>query len=185
MISERGFPGSSTEAHCHPPSPQGAGVGRASTRGHHPPASAGVRARTAPPRRPPGRGGMSSTVRSWRWARSPTGDTSPRTVQALCPSRCLATVTRPHHPPRTLPSGVGASSWVSRRVTGRWLLPLRDLGEGDHLCRSLAVQPFPIAFRTELRQGKPQGSCRWLASPPHCFGFRPSSRAIWICRSLR
>ena len=78
----------------------------------------------------------------------------------------LATVTRPHHPPRTLPSGVGASSWVSRRVAGRWLLPLRDLGEGDHLCRSLAVQPFPIAFRTELRQGKPPGLLPMVGESP-------------------
>jgi len=43
---------------------------------------------------------------------------------------------------------------VSGLVAGRWLLPLRDLGEGDHLRRSLAVEPLPIAFRNELRQGK-------------------------------
>src|SRR6266851_4610338 len=33
--------------------------------------------------------------------------------------------------------------------------------------------------------GSFQGSCRWVASPPNFFGFKPSSRAIWICRSLR
>jgi hypothetical protein len=37
------------------------------------------------------------------------------------------------------------------------LLPLRDLGEGDHLRRSLAVKPFPIALRNELREGELPG----------------------------
>jgi hypothetical protein len=30
------------------------------------------------------------------------------------------------------------------------LLPLRDLGEGDDLRRSLAMKPFLVAFRNEL-----------------------------------
>jgi hypothetical protein len=34
------------------------------------------------------------------------------------------------------------------------LLPFRDLGERDHLRRSLAVEPFLIAFRNELREGQ-------------------------------
>jgi hypothetical protein len=37
------------------------------------------------------------------------------------------------------------------------LLPLRDLGERDHLRRSLAAEPILIAFRNELREGKLPG----------------------------
>ena len=31
------------------------------------------------------------------------------------------------------------------------------------------------------RSGIFQGSCLWFANPPNFLGFKPSSRAIWIC----
>ena len=40
-------------------------------------------------------------------------------------------------------------------------------------------------FAMNSGRGSFQGSCRWVASPPNFFGFNPSSRAIWIGRSLR
>src|SRR6266851_8295561 len=49
-------------------------------------------------------------------------------------------------------SCVGAFPWVSGPVAGRLLLPLRDLGKGDHLRRSLAVKPLHVALGNELRE---------------------------------
>ncbi len=47
---------------------------------------------------------------------------------------------------------VGAFSWVSGRVAGRLLVPLRGLGEGNHLCRSFPMKPFDVALGNELRE---------------------------------
>jgi hypothetical protein len=46
------------------------------------------------------------------------------------------------------------------------LLPLRDLGEGDHLRQSLAVEPFPRAFRNELWEGKLPGLLPMVGKSP-------------------
>lgn len=60
---------------------------------------------------------------------------------------------------------VGAFSWVSGCVAGRWLLPLRDFGEGDDLRRSLAVKPFPVAFRNELWERELPGLLPMVGEP--------------------
>jgi hypothetical protein len=46
---------------------------------------------------------------------------------------------------------------MSRLVAGQLLLPLRDLGAGDHLHRSLAVQLLLVTRRNARRQGKLPG----------------------------
>jgi len=63
------------------------------------------------------------------------------------------------------PSCVGAFSWVSGRVAGGLLLPLRDLGKGNDLHRSLPMKAFPVALRNELRQGELPGLLPVVGEP--------------------
>src|SRR6266849_5921408 len=73
---------------------------------------------------------------------------------------------RPRVPPGSFPGRrVGACAWRSRLVAGRWLLSLRDLGEGDHLRRSLAMKPFPVALRNKLREGELPGLLPMVGEP--------------------
>jgi hypothetical protein len=74
---------------------------------------------------------------------------------------------------RSVRSCVGAWSWVSGLIAGRLLLPLRDLGEGDHLRRSLTVEPFPIAFRNELWEGKLPGLLPMVGEPAKFLRVQP------------
>jgi hypothetical protein len=55
---------------------------------------------------------------------------------------------------------------VSDLVTGRLLLPLRDLGEGDDLGRSFPMKPFHIAFGNELWERKLPGLLPMVGEPP-------------------
>ena len=50
------------------------------------------------------------------------------------------------------PLCVGAFSWSVGLIAGRLLLPLRDLGEGNHLRWALAVKAFPVALCNEFRE---------------------------------
>jgi hypothetical protein len=67
-------------------------------------------------------------------------------------------------------SGVGAFSCVFGPVMGRLLLPLCDLGEGDHLRQSLPVESRVVALGNELRDVclwgmlSPQAGCPSLVS---------------------
>ena len=110
------------------------------------------------------------------------------TRQALPPS--LGTLAGPPRrawwpPSRMLPSGVGACSWVSGLITGRLLLPLRDLDEGDNLRRSLPMKPFLVTLRNELWERELPGLLPMVGEPAEFLRIQPSSRAIWICTSLR
>ena len=63
------------------------------------------------------------------------------------------------------PSWVGVFSWLSGLVASRLLLPLRDLGEGNHLCRSLAMKPFYVALCNEFRERELPGLLPMVGEP--------------------
>src|SRR2546427_12394706 len=71
------------------------------------------------------------------------------------------------------PSRVWAFAWVPGRVAGRLLLPLRDLGEGDHLHRSLPVKPFQVALRNALREGELPGLLPMVGEPAKFLRVQP------------
>jgi hypothetical protein len=62
-------------------------------------------------------------------------------------------------------SGVRALAWGFGRVADCGLLPLCDLGERNHFCWSLAMKPFAVAFRNELRQGEFPGLLPMVGEP--------------------
>src|SRR2546427_4017529 len=67
------------------------------------------------------------------------------------------------------PSRVCAFAWVPGRVAGRLLLPLRDLGEGDHLHRSLPVKPFQVALRKDRKSTRLNSSHSQISYAVFCL----------------
>jgi hypothetical protein len=72
---------------------------------------------------------------------------------------------RHRHPSRPVRSWLCAFSWVSGLVAGRLLVPLRGLGEGNHLRRSVAVKPCAVTLRNELREGELPGLLPMVGEP--------------------